>query len=601
MYEGGKFADSKFWRATADRFWQYDDFTFSGVAAASYLITAHRYKIWFNPLEFYKLLYTSVALPKEKPPESVLKDKEKLKKYNEEQEQKWNDIVSGKNKSCDDVLEKRGFDRALLRDLEECKKNKQWNFDTWIKWSHTVVSNSFVAINLESVMVHEMYHILWNHLGRVEERDSYQWNLATDYAINQSLEFTDEIRATCITDDNESFFHRFIISLIKYLMLTDEEVKKSLAENFNIDEKYDFDKTPEKVIKSLYATYMSEAHGFQKSNKYALKSADFYYRVLMESCIFINVAGVAGYDAHGKWSESGEGDGPHSDGNVVEKDGKTFEKGASDGVEECKKKEEGEGDDPKFHSPDKERGKGGREEHRGFDPMEVAAARQEVKATIKDSLERAGVNPDDPDEIEKALKAMPGMNVLGALILEWFKVKKKNWMQILKKYLSAYSNPQDIDYTMSRESRVIPDFFPGKKRERGLDVIIQVDTSGSINYKDWNDFINQIEEIGKSCDTSKIRVLQVHSVIASDEFVNLRRVKNMRIKETGGTTMKLGPEMLKREGNKKLLIIFTDGYIDNFEAKEFPFKIIMFLSRGNEHNAETLKERGFQVITQDEE
>jgi len=143
--------------------------------------------------------------------------------------------------------------------------------------------------------------------------------------------------------------------------------------------------------------------------------------------------------------------------------------------------------------------------------------------------------------------------------------------------------------------------FPGKKRERGLDLIVQVDTSGSINYKDWNDFMNQIEEIGRSCDTSLIRVMQVHSVIASDEMVNLRKIKKMRIKETGGTTMALGPEKLKREKNKKLLIIFTDGYIDNFEQKSYPFKIIMFLSRGNSHNAQVLEERGFVVLNQDVE
>jgi predicted metal-dependent peptidase len=602
MYEGGKFAASKFWRVTADRYWQYDDFTFSGVAAASYLINAHRFKIWFNPFEFYKFLYTSVAFKGEKPPEAVLKDEKKIKEYNETQTQRWEDIVSGKNASCDEALRCRHFDRKLYRALEECAKNKQWNFDAWILWSNAIITNDYIAVNLESVMVHEMYHIIWNHLGRVEERDSYQWNLATDYAINQPLDFSDEIRAVCITDDNESFFNRFIISLIKYLMMNDEEVKKSLKENFNIDEHYDFNKVDKKTTEALYSEYMVEPRGFNRSNKYAGKSADFYYRVLLESCVFIDVRGVRGYDKHGKWAENGEPGEGDGDGNTIEKDGKKYEKGAADGTEKCEKKDgDGEaGDQPPMHH-DKQRGKGGREEHRGFDPMEVAASRREVRATIKDALERSGINPDDPDEIEKALKAMPGMDILGALILEWFKVKKKNWMQILKKYLSAYSNPHDIDYTMSRESRVIPDFFPGKKRDRGLDVIIQMDTSGSINYKDWNDFGNQVEEIGKSCDTNKIRVLQVHSVIASDEFVNLRRIKKMRIKETGGTTMKLGPEMLKREGNKKLLIIFTDGYIDHFEAKEFPFKIIMFLSRGNEHNAPALRDLGFKVITQDEE
>jgi predicted metal-dependent peptidase len=75
----------------------------------------------------------------------------------------------------------------------------------------------------------------------------------------------------------------------------------------------------------------------------------------------------------------------------------------------------------------------------------------------------------------------------------------------------------------------------------------------------------------------------------------------MKIKETGGTTMQLGPAKLAGEKNKKLLIIFTDGYIDTFMQKEYNFKIMMFLSRGNSHLAESISSRGFRVICQDEE
>lgn len=606
-YEGDKFAQSPFWRNTSDRFWQFDDFTFKGIAAASYLMNAHSFKIWFNPLEFYDAIYKTSIFCDEFPEDQV--DPEELKKIYKKMDEAWVDICSGKTTKYNNELEKLGFDRNMRAALVKCKNNKTWDFESWMLWNEVVIKTRFVSQNIESVFMHEMYHIIWNHLARVEERDSVQWNLATDYAINQNMNFTEDFQTTLITDANKGFRRRFILSTIKYLMQTDKAVAKSLRDDFKIDEKTDFEKIDKKKMEDLYSTYMTENQGWHKSNKFAHKSADLYYRILLESCVFISGGGMAGYDGHGKWGES---DGPSSDGNTVDKDGKKYEKGAADGTEECKKKDKGkgkggeekdgdeEGDEPPMHHQ-KERGKGGREEHQGFNPMEAAAARREVKYAVKDSLERCGVNPDDPDEIEKALKATPGMDILGALIMEWFKIRKKNWRQILKKELTSYANPQDIDYTMSRESRVIPDFFPGKKRERGLDVIVQVDTSGSINYKDWNDFINQIEEIGRSCDTRMVRVLQVHSVIASDEKVNLRKIKQMRIKETGGTTMALGPEMLKREKNKKLLIIFTDGYIDNFQAKDFPFKIIMFLSRGNSHNTGEISSRGFMVINQDED
>jgi len=601
-YTGDKFAQSNFWRSTVDRFWQYDDFTFDGIAAASYLINAHKYKIWFNPAKFYDYLYMCVAYEGDfEVPESVKEDEKKLKEYHGRREKEWGEVISGTCKKYEDQLNKYGFDRALAQALKKCEEKKTWEFNTWIRWCNTLVINPFVSQNCESVFVHEMFHIIWNHLSRVEERDSVQWNIATDFAINQSINFTKEFAAGLITDHNEKFHKRFVLSTIKYLMQTDADVAKSLKEDYKITEKTDWDKISPKLLKELHDTYMMESpNGYSKSSKFANKSGDLYYRILLESCIIMSGAGMAGYDSHGKWNDKGEGSGEGMEGDQEGAGGKKFTKGASKGTETCEKAKEG--DKPDWH-PDsnKERGKGGRQEHKGFDSMEAAAARREVKATVKDTLERCGVNPDDPEEIEKALKATPGMEILGALILDWFKVKRKNWKQLLKKELTNYSNPQDIDYTMSRESRVMEGFFPGKKRERGLDVIFQVDTSGSINLKDWNDFVNQIEEIARSCDVKLMRCLQVHSVIACDEMVNLRKVKDWRIKETGGTTMALGPVKLRKEGNKKLLIIFTDGYTDVFEQKDFPFKIMIFLSRGNSHNTEIFKERGFTVINQDEE
>jgi predicted metal-dependent peptidase len=161
---------------------------------------------------------------------------------------------------------------------------------------------------------------------------------------------------------------------------------------------------------------------------------------------------------------------------------------------------------------------------------------------------------------------------------------------------------KDMDYTMSRENRRLPGVFPGKRRERGIDLIVAVDTSGSINYNDYNDFVNQIEKISKDCELNKVRLIQCHHTIAYDAEVNLSRIKKLGIVETGGTTMRCVFEKLKRENNKKLLILFTDGAIDSFDPKEYAkFKHIMFTSRGNRMYGENLQKQGFTVICQDEE
>jgi len=602
-YDGDRFSQSRYWRIMCQRVWQYDDFTYEGVAAASYLLNAHRYKMWFNPLEYYRMVMTAGLFEREEnlSPEKALLQQEAFKIQ-------WEMIIKGEQTIYDDKLRKRGWNIKLWKLLEKCVELKGWTFDAWIEWNNAIVTNKLISQNLESVLIHEILHITHNHLARVEERDHFQWNISTDYSINQTLNFTEEIRQTCITRDNKSFWQRFVVSVIKYIMSGDLQIRKDIEDNFKITMDTEFSKIKPKVIDQLYDSYMTESAGWAKEDKFANKSADLYYRILLETCVFVGGSGVSGYDSHDKWNDQGE----ESDEGTEEseqdgkekgkgKDPDKNGKGAADNTETCKAAEKGDKADAHPDTSEKERGKGGREEHKGFQNMEMAAARQEVKQSVKEALERCGVNIDDPAEIEKALKAIPAMGILGAQILEWFKIRKKNWKQLLKKEMTSFINPQDMDYTMSREHRAMPGTFPGKKRERGLDVIVQMDTSGSINYKDWNDFCGQIEEIGRSCDANIMRVLQVHSVIASDTMVNLRKIKQMKIKETGGTTMQLGPAKLLKEKNKKLLLIFTDGYIDTFLQKDYNFKIIMFLSRGNAHMAGSLEERGFKVITQDEE
>ena len=250
----------------------------------------------------------------------------------------------------------------------------------------------------------------------------------------------------------------------------------------------------------------------------------------------------------------------------------------------------------------KERGKGEGEgsPHGGWD-VTTACARQEAKGSVRDAMKRAGFNPDDPSDLEKCLDRTPGMEALGAYISEWFKVPTKNWRQILNHYIASAMKPQQLDYTMSRENRRLPGVFPGKRRERGLELIIAVDTSGSINYADYNDFINQIQKIGRDCDIDNVRFIQCHHSIALDKKMPLRRIKTTPIVETGGTSMGVIYEKLKREKNRKLLVLFTDGCIDHFMNEGWGFKSVMFLSRGNECYGESLKERGFTVICQDME
>lgn len=691
-YQGDDFLTSKFWKNFVRRVWQLDDFKFEGLAAASYLPGAHRFKVWFNPYSYYEFCITNAMgnfwkseIP-EKEKEKWIKKVQagKVKEGEEspksEVRQIWEAMTAedAPNTHFDSKLSKFGWDRDFYNKLKACNENGTWDDDTWMDWSNLLINNKWLITNATAAMIHELLHILLNHLTRVGKRNPLQWNLATDYAINQVCRFTDELRKNLITKTNTTFFKRFVISVIRYLSINDKKIRQEIKKKYNVDLMDDLEKyvtALEPHTDKLYKKYMCEDQGgwgHHWVDKFDSKSAEEYYRILEETCLTVDLEELLkeqGYDNHHQWqdpgdSESdpqgepndggdqeggdsgqsgeGEGEGDAQEGEGTGngkpgqgKGGKGKKKGAGDGDQEDpngKPKDGGEdpndliqkkykggkdaegegkgkgkgkgknaaGSGQADHEKQRGKGEGEGEEHQGFRDIS-ASARQEAKAAIREAMERSGYNPDDPAEIERALQRIPGMDKIGALVMEWFKVKQKDWRQILQKHLINCINPTELDYTMTRERRGRDGVFPGKRRDRGLDCIIAADTSGSISHKDWNDFINQIEKIAKDCDIDKLRFIQCHHSIAFDQKVNMRRIKQVPIKETGGTTMRVVYEKLKQERNKKLLVLFTDGYIDHFLQKDYNFKSIMFLSRGCEGQKPELEKRGFTVICQDDE
>ena len=679
-FTGNRFTTARFWKNISTRYWQFDDFKFQGAAAASFLGNAHRFKIWFNPLQVYELvmraaldLYSTEdnsdpVNPKKKgrkaAKDATIPSEQDIAAEIEKAKAEWQSVVDGRHPKCDKLTTDYGWSTILYKELKESETKGDWTDRGWELWCVSLAECNYLFTNITAVMIHEEQHIILNHLNRNGKRDPYQMNLAQDYAINQELDWTPEVKKVIITPDNTTFFDRFVISYIKYLLITEPDLRQKIEGEFELkiimvpggserENLMAFINKAKTQIGKIYDQFMAGGDHWNRHDKTSGKSSDFYYRVLTETMIFQGSGqgngdgkggngGVRGYDSHSSWDEianeeegdgEGEGEGEKSgegeaNGNGKGKGEKGDKKdGEGDNDEEMKGKAEGGKIDQVRKAPKgnnaktsggssddtskeasggsrvKDRGKGfgAGHEHAGFD-VTTACARQEIKSSVRDALERSGLNPDDAGDLERALKRIPGMGNLGTTISEFFKVPTVNWQQILAKYLATSVNPKEKDYTMSRENRRIPGLFPGQRRERGLDVIIAIDTSGSINFNDYNDFIGQIEKIVKDCDLTKVRLIQCHHSISFDKHVLLSRIKKINICETGGTTMRCVYEKLAREKNRKLLILFTDGCIDDFTQKDYPgFKSIMFLSRGNEAYSKPLIDRGFKVICQDQE
>lgn len=580
-YQGNDFNKSSFWRRFSQRIWQFDDFSFDGIAAASFLTSNVRFKVWFNPYQFYHFLYSSFICSNIGTGNNE-SDMEETQKIIEK-------ILNEEKTDLDNYLNKIGLSDNILRTLKGCLENGGWDAESWHLWCNHVAFSPVVSENLISVMVHELQHIIWNHLNRISKKDPMQWNLATDFSINQVLPFSPEVAPFIITRLNQNFMDRMNIGLIKYLMKTDNDINNQISINFGLTLDDGVENFLPK-IKELSEKYLIEVISWFPTEKFKNEPADFYYNILLETCVFQEMPEFG--DSHEMWDDddSGENDGDsdgddEGKGNKESKDGKESDKSSED---ENQSSQKGDG-----------QGKG--ESHSGFD-KKGSLAKKEAKNAVKETLERCGVNPNNPDALERALSRTPGMESLGTIVKEFFKVKTKNWRKILQSRMTSYMNPTQMDYTMSREDRRRRDVFPGKRKLVGVDVILAVDTSGSINMRDYNDFVNQIEKITKDCDLDKIRLIQWHHSISFDKNVPARKIKKIPIIETGGTIPEVVFEKLKKERNRKLLVIFSDCEVGSPKKENYKdLNIIWFASRGNEYNANNLKSLGWEVVQQDDE
>jgi len=597
------FISHNFWKYFSRRMWQKDDFRFNGIAAAFYIRGVNRYKIKFNPFKFYEFHINATLT-------EFMKEKD-LKVFMEhvgvalEQD---NDFTFPVKESGDSNKE---LSVPILKMLYKCHKAGCWDQLSWQQWNEFLLNNIDILRNVLSVFIHEYLHVILSHVStRAGSRDPGMWNFATDFAINQSCIFTKEFRKLLITSDNKKFFEPFKVSAVVYQYKHEKAFSDTVDAKIKVDHEnlYACIEANMENIKSLFHF----GHiGELILNHLDGKSADEYYRIMQEGKPEDFGGGGAsgpgpgkggkipgkgqpgpgepgfgyGYDDHSSWQEDENGEGMEVDA-MSEEEAKELKEKLKEFMESEKRSKQVTED----------------QYHPGFDALDGISKRTEARNALKDVLNKVGLDINDPNELMKGLHSIPGLNNFGEILTNFFRVKTKNWKQMLQNFMTSAINVTEADYTMSRESRIRIDYFPGKRIDRGLDVILAMDTSGSIAGKDWNDFCNQVVRISKDFNATQLRVIQCHTRIAFDQNVNISKITNMKLKETGGTMMQVIFEKLKGEKNRKPVILFTDGDIDHFHAREYPsFKTLIFLSRGHGHNKETLEGLGYKVISQDEE
>jgi len=152
-------------------------------------------------------------------------------------------------------------------------------------------------------------------------------------------------------------------------------------------------------------------------------------------------------------------------------------------------------------------------------------------------------------------------------------------------------------YTFDTEDG-IPDIspFPGRRRDRSFNIVIFIDTSGSMDKDDIAEALSGVRQIIEKDRNCLVHVVECDTVIGRQYKV--RKVSDIDPTVTGRGGTHLGPGLfeVKKTYNPDVCLAFTDGYTEDINAyrrADLPKKLIWVLNHNG--NPETLNKTGYIV------
>lgn len=148
-----------------------------------------------------------------------------------------------------------------------------------------------------------------------------------------------------------------------------------------------------------------------------------------------------------------------------------------------------------------------------------------------------------------------------------------------------------------KDNKCIPQIspFPGKTRDMTFDIVVMIDTSGSMSVDDILEGLSGVKNIIENDRHCYTTVLEVDAAVEKEYEVKRIRDIQFNIKGRGGTTLFPGLERA-RQLNCDICLAFTDGYtedINNLPRKCLPKKLIWVITKGG--TAENINRTGYVV------
>jgi len=253
-------------------------------------------------------------------------------------------------------------------------------------------------------------------------------------------------------------------------------------------------------------------------------------------------------------------------------------------------------------------GKGGLDSHENWTKnisgvADLSSLSRKVDTYVQDIIKESvkGFN--------KERGTIPGH--IASLIEAALQPPKVPYYQIIRKLVKASRlskfkrSPTKINrkrtYTFILGEKSLPQIspFPGRTRDFTFNIVVMVDTSGSMSDEEILEGLSGVKNIIENDRYCYTTVLEVDTVVEKEYDVKRLRDLEFNIKGRGGTTLFPGLERAK-ELNPDVVLAFTDGGCENINAiprKLLPKKIIWVVTGGG--SASCVNETGFIVRIDD--
>jgi predicted metal-dependent peptidase len=144
-----------------------------------------------------------------------------------------------------------------------------------------------------------------------------------------------------------------------------------------------------------------------------------------------------------------------------------------------------------------------------------------------------------------------------------------DWREVLREFVQSAMRGKD-EYTWRKMSKAYlanDMYIPSMHSETMGELVVAIDTSGSINNEQISAFASELASICDVCSPEKVRVLWWDTKVHGEQVFagNYQDIGNM-LKPMGGGGTHVGcvsDYMIKNSVNAEVLVIFTDGYVES--------------------------------------